>query len=184
MTAILSVFWRICLFRSGPDAVPANSALLGLVILANAVVGITAWAIQSSIAPSAPPSETADVVIVSGLLSVVTVVTVSLACTSGLVWLILNLMGFSARLVQTLTALFGSDVLITTVATLLIFATTLISTDLAQITSLFAMFWAIGVFGFILHRALEISIGFGIVGAIFVVIFTTALTFTMTTPTV
>ena len=183
MTAILSVFWRICIFRSGPDVVPTNSILLGLVILANALTGIIAWSILEPVIPTPPPDETAEVAIVSDSLSIVTRAAVSLASTSVLVWLILTLMGFGARFNKTLTALFGTDILITAVATLVIFATMLMSPILGQIAILGWYFWTIGVFGFILHRALEISIGFGIAAAIFVMVFTIAITDVTTTPT-
>ena len=182
MTAILSVFWRICIFRSGPDVVPTNSVLLGLVILINALTGIVAWSILESVIPLPPPEETADVAIVSDSLSIVTRAAVSLASTSVLVWLILTLMSFGARFHQTLTAIFGTDILITAVATLVIFATMLMSPILGQIAILAWYFWTIGVFGFIMHRALEISIGFGIAAAIFVMVFTIAITNVTITP--
>ena len=182
MTAILSVFWQICTFRSGPDAVPANTTLLALVILANAVISMIASSFLQTIVPSSPPGESIDVAVVSDSLSLATSVVVSLASTAGLVWLLLTLMGFGARIYQTLTALFATDIILTTISTFVIFVATLMNTSLSQIAFLGMFFWTVGVFGFILHKALEISMGFGIAAALFVLIFTIAITQVTITP--
>lgn len=181
MTAILLVFWRICTFRGGPDLVPASTALLGLVIVANAVTSIVASSFLQTILPSAPPGETMEVAVVSDTLVLFTGVVVSLASTSALIWLLLTLMGFSARIYQTLTAVFGTDIILTTISTLMIFLATSMNTALSQLAFLGMFFWTVGTFGFILHKALEIALGFGIAAALFVLIFTIAITQVTTT---
>ena len=46
MKSIFQLFWRICLFRDGPETIPANNVLLLLTLIANAGMNIVvqlAW---------------------------------------------------------------------------------------------------------------------------------------------
>ncbi|NKC00818.1 MAG: hypothetical protein GKR90_20300 [Pseudomonadales bacterium] len=176
MTAILLVFWRICIFRGGPDSVPANTTLLAIVIFASALTSLIASSFLQTILPPPPPTDVMDVEIVSSEFNLVTSVVVSQASTAGLVWLILALMSLNSRLYQTLTAVFGTDIILTSVSTLGILIATLVSPALSQIAFLGMFFWTVGTFGFILHKALEISLGLGVAAALFVMIFTIAIT--------
>jgi hypothetical protein len=181
MTAILLAFWRICIFKGGPDAVPANSTLLAIIIFASAVTSLVASSFLQTILPPPPPTDVMDVAVVSDGFNLVTSVVVSQASTAGLVWLVLALMGFNGRLYQTLTAVFGTDIILTSVSTFAIFIATLLSPTLSQIAFLGMFFWTVGTFGFILHKALEIALGLGIAAAMFVMIFTIAITQVTTT---
>ncbi len=176
MTAIVSVFWRICIFKGGPDTLPANTTLLALIIVANALTSIVVSSFLQSLLPAIPDTENMDVAIVSDSLSLLTGVVVTQASTAGLVGLILMLMGHSSRLYQTLTAIFGTDIILTIVSAAAIFLVTLINTIIIQVVFLGTFFWNAAVLGFILHKALEISRGLGIAAAVFILIFTIAIT--------
>ena len=176
MTAILLVFWRICIFKGGPDSVPANTTLLAIVILISALTSLLASSFLQTVLPPPPPTDVMDVAVVSSEFSLITSVVVSQASTAGLVWLVLALMSLNDRLYQTLAAVFGVDTIVTAVSTCAIFITTLISTVLSQIAFLGMFFWSVGTLGFILHKALELSLALGIAAALFVMIFTIAIT--------
>jgi hypothetical protein len=177
MTAILLVFWRICIFKGGPDSVPANTTLLAIVIFISALTSLIASSfLQTVLPPPPPPADVMDIKVVSTEFSLITSVVVSQASTAGLVWLVLALMSFNGRLYQTLAAVFGVDIIVTAVSTCAIFITTLISPALSQIAFLGMFFWSVGTLGFILHKALELSLGLGIAAALFVMIFTIAIT--------
>lgn len=181
MAAIILVFWRICTFRGGPDAVPSSTLFLTLVILANAVVSLIASSFLQSVLPQPAAPDTTDFTIVSDGFNLVTTIIVSQASTAGLVWLILTLMNFPQRLYQTLTALFGTDIIITLVSAAVVMLTTFLSPVLSQVAFLGMFFWTVGTFGYILHKAVEISLGFGIAAALFVMIFSIAITQVTTT---
>lgn len=176
MTAILLVFWRICIFKGGPDSVPANTTLLAIVIFISALTSLIASSFLQTVLPPPPPADVMDIKVVSSEFSLITSVVVSQASTAGLVWLVLALMSFNGRLYQTLAAVFGVDSIVTAVSTCAIFITTLISPVLSQIAFLGMFFWSVGTLGFILHKALELSLGLGIAAALFVMIFTIAIT--------
>lgn len=176
MAAIILVFWRICTFRGGPDTVPVSTLLLTVVIVANAVISLIASSVLQSIMPPPAVSETADLTIVSNEFNLITTVIVSQASTAALVGLILAMMNFTQRLYQTLTALFGTDIIITALGAAVVMIATVLNPILSQVAFLGMFIWTVGTFGFILHKALEISMGFGIAAALFVMIFSIAIT--------
>ncbi len=162
MSHLVLVFWRICIFRGGPDAIPANRTLLSIIVILNAILSISLYLTINR----------------TGFLTAATVVTVSLAGTAGLVWLIMNVMDLAARFPQTLMALLGVD-LLNTVLTGAVALLTLTNegvlspTGAAVLAAL--MFWNLAIFAFIFHRALNIHFGFGLMLAFFVVIFSVAI---------
>ena len=96
MNAIIQLFWQICLLRTGPDAVPTSSVLLIITGLLYGVLNlfVWVWAGEESLLQA------------SGTLAMV---------TGGwllVLWGIMLLMGKKERYQQTLTALFGVNVLL------------------------------------------------------------------------
>jgi hypothetical protein len=162
MKSIFLLFWRICIFQSGPDAVPASHTLTIIIILLNAVVNI---AVQLLIG-----ADQLD------LLRASTLAVVSLAGTGALVWFVMALMGLVNRVQQTVTAVFGTDVLMTVLTAIAFAATGSISENVAMFAITLLTLWSLMVYGFIFHRAMNIHIGFGIAIALFVVIFSVAIT--------
>ncbi len=173
MTAIVSLFWRICTFRCGPDLVPANSYLLALVVLANALVGmlslwgeLQAFSAHEALAPLVPQVTA---------MQLVTLTIVEQAGCAALTWTVLYLLGFASRFPQTLMALFGVDTIITAAAAVGVSVGLGINPLIGGMTELFSLIWRIAAFGYIFHRALNIALGFGIATAIFVMLFSIAI---------
>ncbi len=162
MKPIVSLFWRICIFRAGPEAVPLNGTLTGVIIVLNALVNISVQLLLGG------ESET--------LLRAVTATVVSLAGTAGLVWFVMLLMSLTQRFAQTITAIIAVDIILTLIAAVLF---SLIG-DLTNTVSVFVtallVSWTLAVYGFIFHRAMDMHIGFGVAMALFVFIFTMAIT--------
>ncbi len=162
MKSIFLLFWRICLFQTGPDTVPANTTFTVAVIVLNAVVNIVVQLLLGG--------EEIDL-LRAGTLSIV-----SLAGTGALVWFVMALMSLNNRVQQTLTAMFGSDIILTALTSIAFLTTTQINETAAVFAITLLTLWSLMVYGFIFHRAMDIHIGFGIAIALFVVIFSVAIT--------
>ena len=167
MKSIVLLFWRICIFQTGPDAVPASNTFTITVIALNALVNI---AVQLWLGAE-------DIT----LIRAITLSVVSLAGTGALVWFTMALMSHSNRAQQTMTAVFGTDVVLTLLTSLAFAAAGAINQTVAGFVITLLTLWSLSVYGFIFHRALNIHIGFGILIALFVVIFSVAITQTAIT---
>ncbi len=161
MLPIALVVLRICTLRSGPDDLPANNFLLGLVIAINVTLSISLYVTVNE----------------ATFLTATTLVIVSLAGTAGVVWVILTLMELANRFPQTLMALIGVDIVLTVLSGIAAAFTTgsegTVSTTGASIITLL-MIWNLAIFANIFKRAMNIHIGFGFAMALFVVIFSVA----------
>ncbi len=162
MSAIVLLFWRICLFRAGPEAVPVSGALTALVIVTNALVNIGGQMLLGG------ETET--------LAHAVATSVVSLAGSAGLVWFVMMLMDLTNRFPQTITALIAADIILTLIAAILLALIGETQNAFAVFVYALLVSWTLAVNGFIFHRALNIHIGFGVAMALFVFIFTIAIT--------
>lgn len=179
MIAIVSVFWRICLFKIGPDVIPANNFLLGLLIALNAIVSWSASMLLQALLPISPEitnqiDERELAAMTDGFL-LFSRVFVSLASTAALTWGVLAMMGKGARLYKVLCAMFGADLILTVLTTLAVAIGQLLHPMLGQFAILAMFIWTVAVIGFILHRALEISLGLGVAAGLFVMTFSFAI---------
>jgi len=162
MKPILLAFWRMCIFKSGPDAIPAHRAFTVTIIAANAVLNVVVQLLLGD-----PTTST---------LRAITLAVVSLAGTGGLVWFVMALMGLTNRVVQTVTAVFGVDIIMTSITGLGFAVTGGIDNAVSFFFVTLLTLWSLAIYGFIFHRAMNIHIGFGIAIALFVVIFSVAIT--------
>lgn len=162
MKSILQLFWRICLFRDGPENIPANNPLLLLVLITNAALNVTVQMIWGG-----------DNITV---LRAMTIAIVSLAGTGGLVWFVMLLMSLTHRLPQTLTGIFGVEIILTSLSALLLMLSDSVGVSVTRFVITLLTLWSLAIYGFIFHRALNIHIGFGVGMALFVVIFSMAIT--------
>ena len=178
MTALVSLLWRICLLRSGPETVPASNFLLGLLIAVNAAISWIATIILQAMIPI--PEELSNQLSAEQLAALsdgfllFTRVVVTLACSATLIWGLLTLMNFQERTNKVLCAVFGTFSILTTVRFIATLIGLTVHPTVVQLVSLGMLFWTVAVLGFILHRALEISNGFGIAAALFILTFTFA----------
>ncbi len=180
MTALFTLFWRICTFKNGPETIPANSLILGLVLVLNAITNLVGRMILDtltlrSLSQTNPEIVSAENLEELSLMTTVTQVVVGLAATAGLVWLVLTLMNFGQRFPRTICALLGVDVLLTVISCAAMALGLAVHPQVGNLIYLGLVFWSIAVFGFIFHRALEISMGFGVAAAIFVMLFSVAI---------
>lgn len=147
MKAIFYLFWQICLLRQSPAAVPANGPFVAAVVLANLLCSI--------LVSSGFGSEV-------NLLTTSTSIIVGQTTTAGLVWIVLSWAEKAERFVTTITAIFGCDLIITAVFSLLIPLTGTLGSAVGSLLLLLFLVWSVAVAGFILHRALEIRFGSGV----------------------
>ncbi len=146
MNAIIKLFWQICLQRTGPDAVPASSALLVFTGLLYGVLNLLVWVWTGP----------ASLLQASGTLALV---------TGGwllVLWGIMLMMGKTVRYQQTLTALLGVNVILVLLSVPLRFvADSLGETSALRMPVGFMLIglfvWGVFIEGFIYHRALDIS---------------------------
>jgi hypothetical protein len=162
MKPIFQLFWRICLFRDGPETIPANNVLLLLAVIINISLNVMVQLVWGGDNVS--------------MLRALTIAVVSLAGTGGLVWFVMLLMSLTQRLPQTLTAIFGVEIILTSFSALLLLSSEAIGTSVTRFVITGLTLWSLAVYGFIFHRALNIHIGFGVGMALFVVVFSMAIT--------
>jgi hypothetical protein len=137
-------FWGVCVFRLGPQDLPRSGALLGLAALTNLALGVVINQRQLPLG-----SAILVALLEFGVLTVLT----------GLLTLAFR---FPRRLVQTLTALFGSGAVIGSLALALL----LVLRDIPQLLRVGIFLWNLLVMAHILRHALQIHMAAGFVIAI------------------
>ncbi len=160
MKAVLQLFWHMCLLRQSPEHVPTQNWFVATVISAN---------ILCSILLSVALDTTTDV------LTVVTRVVVGQATNAALVWLALYLREHVSRFPATITALFGCDLIITVWFGVLVPLIGNLGTGASSLFFLGFILWSLAVAGFILHRALSVRLGIGIMVAVGTMVFSVAM---------
>jgi hypothetical protein len=146
---ILRLFWDICLFRKGPEDVPASSFLFGLTLLGYALLGLLLLSFQTG--PGA------------ALLQVFFELLMNLAFVALLLWTVNK----PHRFPQTAIAQLGSDVVISALALPFLLAQkTEELAGLTQLPLLAMMIWHIAVAGMIFARAISKSLPIGIAVAL------------------
>lgn len=150
MKAVLQLFWQICRLKQSPEFVPTQGWFVALVVLANLLCSVLV-------------SATADTE--SSLLSTTTRIVVNQATTAALTWLLLNIRGLTDRFITTITALFGCDLIITALFAVMLPLEAILPA-ISRLLILLFLVWSVTVAGFILHRAMDLHIGVGIVVAL------------------
>ena len=151
MNALLRPFVALCLFRIGPQDLPASTVLLGVALAAHALSG--AIVSMLVIGPF------------NGIAAGITGTAILAALTGSL----LVVIRMQQRLVQTLAALAGCDALIGLVAAPVMFFAHNAqggAAGLAGSLVLALVVWSIAVFGHVLRHALSASMVVGVVVAL------------------
>lgn len=159
MKSIVTMFWQICTFQKGPDAIPYSVFLLSLVIAINAIVSIVVSSFLGE----------------SSWLQVATLVVVNQAGAAVLVSGVLSLMGLASRIPQTLTAWFGADLILTLISGVAFGLANSVNEQAGVFAVVLIGLWVIAVYGFILHRATNMHIGLGVALSFLVAMFSTAI---------
>ena len=144
MTAVLRLFWNICLLRDGPETVPTHTWFLVSLIAAELAMGVVLSAV---LFPALSVALWLNLALIN------------LAVTASIAWFALYLRNCEPRFPATLGAILGTEVLIDAVGALALSATS----GVAEWTTLGILnVWSVAVIGFILHRALDTRLWVGI----------------------
>ena len=150
MVSLATLFWNICILRAGPESVPARVWFALVLLVADVAVALVYHRMLG-----ATGADALNTLQALGF-SLVSIATVAVVTRS-----ILYFRKLDNRFLATLTALIGTDLLI---SVLIVIASQIsklvglppdISTGILQI-------WGIVVWGFIYHRAFNTTLLFGI----------------------
>lgn len=144
MTAVLKLFWSICLLRSGPEAVPTRTWFVVALIAAQLSLAVF---LAGLALPDLPAALAFNVALIN------------LTVLAAIAWFALYIRRFEARFPATLSAALGTKTLIG--------AATCLAHGVASglvLTSMMHAFtlWSVVVIGFILHRALACRLWIGV----------------------
>ncbi len=153
MASVLKIFWNLCLLRIGPEAVPDQTWFVAAVVLADIALSAFVNATIGSV----------------GTATALGYAVVSLATVATVAWLALHLKGIAGRFPATLSALAGSDFLLTVIPA------ALAPIEVVQPVVIIAVFqiWLIVVWGFIFRHAFNTTLAFGILIAFGISVLTT-----------
>lgn|GEM_PF-73163 len=151
--AIYQAFFDIIMQRRGPQDLPASRMLLAISVALYALVGSVLLSFYI-----AQPSQ------------LVAELALNIAVVAGFYALVLKIRGFSARLVQTLTALYGCDAILSGFMLPFHGWHTMLDPDspvgvLPLVGISLLLFWTFAVAGHILRHALEIPLPAGVLVA-------------------
>lgn len=167
MSYLFSLYWGICTLRRSPELAPGHPLFLVIVVVTDIALG-TILSVKLN----------TDV----NWLQALTYVCVNLASLATATWFLLYLKDLTQRFPSTLSAIIGCDVLLS----VLLFLFTLFSGDIEHRATLGSILviglWGLWVTGFILHRALNLSMLVGILLAFAIYVFSVALSTAASTP--
>ena len=136
--SLLKLFWNICLFRQGPQDIPASTFLLRLLIILYAIVNSIILLLES------------------GWQIMLLQLPLQLVLMTGFFWGLLRLYNQQKRYPQTISALLGCDVLISLCAfPPLIWMITVPTNNFSFLLMLGIMVWQLAVIGHIVRQALS-----------------------------
>lgn len=144
MSYLIQSFWEICLLQKAPQDIPYSRGLFLLLLAANFLVGTLYSGLSSP-----------DVTFGSILL----VASIHMLFFVGSLSVLMTVMGYSARIFQTLTALLGTGVIITLLAMPVVLAINYAP----QLTGYFGLIllllitWDLVIMAHILRHALSVS---------------------------
>ena len=172
MRFLVSLFWNICLTRKGPEEVPAQYALIGLLILGKIVfVLLMSLALHTEINGLSLTLQVATWAVVLGLLTA----------------LVLYVRDHFERFIPTFGAILGSDLLVTSLYGAILLGVSVsgaeVSRQLATALNWIVQFWTMFIVGFIMHRALDLNIGLGIIVGLIINWFSLAVSVQMASQT-
>lgn len=154
MTQLLRLFFDICLFRRGPQDVPASAWLLRAVLVLYLALGVVLLALDGS-----------------PLWRSVAKALVDLALLTGITWGALSWKQHQARFAQTMTALLGTGVVLSVIA-LPVARWLFLSTANGGLDPMAAMIWfllllwSLAVIGHVMRHALQGPFALGMLIAV------------------
>jgi len=160
MLSFVTLFWNICLMREGPERLPGHGLLIALPIIGKIVLVL---AINAARGRETDPLALAATVVVWAVV------------LGALAALALQLRERLPRFRPTYAALLGTDFFMHALYGTVILGIFLSGAELPSVVTetmnnLFQL-WIIFIVGFIMHRALDLNFGLGILIAIFMTVF-------------
>jgi hypothetical protein len=160
MKALFTTFFDICLMKRGPEVVPTHPLFVTLLVLSYVLVGL---------AVSLAVQETWTV------MAALTYTVVTMSATAAATWFILFLRDLPRRFPATIAALYGCDVLLSALLLIMLQFIGRTTEALVIVTLLIVYIWYIAVSGYILQRALGISLLMGVMLALGISLFSVGL---------
>ena len=155
MAALVTLFWNICILRVGPESVPARVWFAVVLLIADLAVALLYHRLTYSAAPD-PDALTA--------LEAFGVSLVSIAIIAAITRSILSFRKLDERFLATLTALIGTDLIISVLIVIASQLSMLVGLP-PGIGSSILVIWGTVVWGFIYHRAFNTTLAIGILMA-------------------
>jgi hypothetical protein len=147
MKPIFAVFWNICLLRRGPELVPTHPMFVGAVLGADVLLS---FYVGLQYGNASTP------------IQVATSTLVTMAALAAVTWVALTARGVIGRYPATITAIFGCDLLFTLLVALVVPLAGGATSPITMGTAALIGIWSIAVNGFILHRAMNVTVFVGI----------------------
>ena len=143
MKALMTLFWRLAIFRAGPEDTPYSPSIMAMVLMIWTVLQLMVGLSQDNVPV--------------GLLLVSQWLALSILLFGTLV--LLSFKGLKGRWLQTATALVGIDVVLSLVNLPLLAAGVLLGTGAGglQVFYLLLVSWQLAAQAFIFHRALNVG---------------------------
>lgn len=151
MFALIRLFWDICTFQRGPQDTPYSQFLLGMMLVLEFALGALTLLIPNS----------KDMT--HALSQIVAYVLADMLLTIGFVILVLWVHSKTMRVVQTITTLFATDILLGIIQLPFIFVAMAAGNQVNMLGmyylgSIIILMWQLGVYSHIFRHALSISI--------------------------
>jgi hypothetical protein len=160
MKALFFTFFDICLLKRGPEVVPTHPLFLALLVGAYLLVGVAVslalhegWTVMTAL----------------------TYTVVSMAAVAAATWFILYLRNLDRRFSGTVAALYGCDLLLSALLYVVLQFTATVTEAMAIAAVVIVSIWYIAVSGYILQRALGITLMMGILLAMGIALFSVGL---------
>jgi len=151
MSALIRLFWDICIFKRGPQDVPYSQFLLGIMMALEFLLGFLAMLIPDNQGATRPLSQIIPFLLADILLTI------------GFTSLVLWLHGKVVRIRQTITTLFGVDILLGFIHLPFIFVAMAAGKQVEMLGmyylgTMIVLMWQLGVYSSVFRHALSISI--------------------------
>ncbi len=171
MGILIHHLWQFCLFRHTPAATPSDSLLCALVLANYLLATATATILVAHFMSAAPDAAANDSSSDLAVQPIFTYLLVSAATLAALVYLACTLRQVKERFLQILTAIFGANLLQTTLSILALLIVGFTYPGLViAVTFCFAV-WSLAVAGYLLARGLNapMVIGVGFIFSFFLI---------------
>ena len=155
MAALFKALWQLCLFRASPAQLPSLPVVACLLLIAD-------WLASVLIIRTLSPEFDAGRVLLN--------IAVAQLALAALVLGMLQLGSKRERWAQTMSALYGSDLLLTLLFGILLPIARAIGSSAGNMMEILLFLWTVTIYGYIVHLAMEIPLLAGMLAALGILI--------------